>query len=179
MEGFRGAWAATDARHGARRQPVRVARIRAAYDGVVPPVRRDHRRNRRERREGALAPLASRKRCEDPAPSRARVPVWPATRRLAPERAEPPRIVVVVDDPRTLRFVRGTLSRAGYTQLFMSVPEDLPRIIRTERPGALLPTPRVDDPAPQSLTSWKASDYAEYRSRQMPGSARAAEPNSA
>ena len=51
---------------------------------------------------------------------------------------EPPRILVVDDDPRTLCFVRGALSRAGYAPIVTGEPEDLPRIIRTERPALVL-----------------------------------------
>ena len=56
----------------------------------------------------------------------------------APEPGEPPRILVVDDDPRTLRFVRDALSEAGYAPLVTGTPQDLPRIIRTERPRLVL-----------------------------------------
>ena len=56
----------------------------------------------------------------------------------AADRDEPPRILVVDDDPRTLRFVRGALSRAGYAPTVTGEPEDLQRIIRTERPALVL-----------------------------------------
>ena len=51
---------------------------------------------------------------------------------------EPPRVLVVDDDPRALRFVRDALSGAGYAPLVTGTPEDLPRIIRTERPRLVL-----------------------------------------
>ncbi|MYN65777.1 MAG: response regulator [Acidobacteria bacterium] len=56
----------------------------------------------------------------------------------AAERGEPPRILVVDDDPRMLRFVRGALSRAGYAPLVTGAPDDLRRIIRTEKPRLVL-----------------------------------------
>ncbi len=56
----------------------------------------------------------------------------------APEPGEPPRILVVDDDPRALRFVRDALSEAGYAPLMTGDPHDLPRIIRTERPRLVL-----------------------------------------
>ena len=54
------------------------------------------------------------------------------------ETAEPPRVLVVDDDPRALRFVRDALSEAGYAPLVTGSPHDLPRIIRTERPRLVL-----------------------------------------
>ena len=56
----------------------------------------------------------------------------------APEPGEPPRILVVDDDPRALRFVRDALSEAGYAPLVTGAPQELPRIIRTERPRLVL-----------------------------------------
>ncbi len=56
----------------------------------------------------------------------------------APEPGEPPRILVVDDDPRTLRFVRDALAGAGYAPLVTGAPRDLARIIRTERPRLVL-----------------------------------------
>ena len=52
----------------------------------------------------------------------------------APEPGGPPRILVVHDDPRTLRFVRDALTRAGYATLVTGRARDLLRLIRT---GAL------------------------------------------
>ena len=54
------------------------------------------------------------------------------------DRDGPPRILVVDDDPKMLRFVRGTLSEAGYAPLVTGGPEDLARIIRTEKPHLVL-----------------------------------------
>ena len=56
----------------------------------------------------------------------------------APEPGEPPRILVLDDDPRALRFVRDALSEAGYAPLVTGEPRDLPRILRTERPRLVL-----------------------------------------
>ena len=56
----------------------------------------------------------------------------------APEPGEPPRILVVDDDPRMLRFVRDALAEAGYAPLVTGTPQDLTRIIRTERPRLVL-----------------------------------------
>ena len=54
------------------------------------------------------------------------------------EPGEPPRILVVDDDPRTLRFVRDALSKAGYAPLVTGSPLDLSAIIRAERPRLVL-----------------------------------------
>ena len=56
----------------------------------------------------------------------------------AADRDGPPRILVVDDDPRMLRFVRGALSAAGYAPLVTGGPDDLARIIRTEKPQLVL-----------------------------------------
>ncbi len=56
----------------------------------------------------------------------------------APEPGEPPRILVVDDDPRMLRFVRDALAEAGYAPLVRGTPQDLTQIIRTERPRLVL-----------------------------------------
>ena len=56
----------------------------------------------------------------------------------AADRNGPPRILVVDDDPRMLRFVRDALSEAGYAPLVTGAPDDLERIIRTEKPHLVL-----------------------------------------
>ena len=56
----------------------------------------------------------------------------------APESAEPPRILVVDDDPRALRFVRDALDEAGFAPLVTGAPQEMSRIIRTERPRLVL-----------------------------------------
>ena len=52
--------------------------------------------------------------------------------------AEPPGILVVGDDPQTLRFVRDALSRAGYAPLVTGTPEEIPHLIQRERPQLVL-----------------------------------------
>ena len=54
------------------------------------------------------------------------------------ERGEKTRILVVDDDPETLRYVRDTLSDAGYAPLVTGDPDGLPAIIRSERPHLVL-----------------------------------------
>ena len=51
---------------------------------------------------------------------------------------EPVRILVVDDDPQTLRYVRDVLTAAGYTTMSMGDPRDLPRVIRAEKPQLVL-----------------------------------------
>ena len=51
---------------------------------------------------------------------------------------EAPRILVVDDDPRMLRFVRDTLTKEGYAPLVTGAPDDLARLIRAERPELVL-----------------------------------------
>ena len=60
----------------------------------------------------------------------------------APPPDRPPgeaaRILVVDDDPRTLRFVRDVLTSAGYAPLVTGEPEDLAGLIRSEKPRLVL-----------------------------------------
>ena len=58
--------------------------------------------------------------------------------RLGAEAEERPRILVVDDDPRMLRFVRDTLTKEGYAPLVTGVPDDLAGLIRAERPELVL-----------------------------------------
>ena len=51
---------------------------------------------------------------------------------------EPPPVLVVDDDPRTLRFVRDALAKAGYAPLATGDPGELAQIIRTQRPCLVL-----------------------------------------
>ena len=51
---------------------------------------------------------------------------------------EPVRILVVDDDPETLRYVRDALSSAGYAPLVTGGSEELPRIIKIEKPQLIL-----------------------------------------
>ena len=54
------------------------------------------------------------------------------------EAGEPASVLVVDDDPQTLRFVRDALTKAGYVALVTGEHEDLARIIRTEKPSLVL-----------------------------------------
>ena len=56
----------------------------------------------------------------------------------APPSSERARILVVDDDPRTLRSVRNTLTAAGYAPLVTGEPGELAQIIRSERPRLVL-----------------------------------------
>ena len=51
---------------------------------------------------------------------------------------ERPRILAVDDDPRMLRFVRDTLTKAGYAPVVTGAPDDLAALIRAERPQLVL-----------------------------------------
>ena len=48
------------------------------------------------------------------------------------------RVLVVDDDPQTLRYVRGALAGAGYAPLVTGDPRELPRLVRSERPDLVL-----------------------------------------
>ena len=67
-------------------------------------------------------------------------PAGPAARATGtpPEPREPARVLVVDDDPQTLRFVRDALTRAGYSVLVTGEHEELVHIIRTENPSLVL-----------------------------------------
>ena len=54
------------------------------------------------------------------------------------ERKEKTRILVVDDDPQTLRYVRDVLSDAGYAPLVTGDPDGLAGVIRAERPSLVL-----------------------------------------
>ena len=63
----------------------------------------------------------------------------------APSRSRPPRetyeqtrILVVDDDPQTLRYVRDALTKASYAPFVTGDPEELPNLIRTYKPGLVL-----------------------------------------
>ena len=60
------------------------------------------------------------------------------TRRRFHEEPEPTRVLVVDDDPQTLRFVRDALSRAGYAAFATGDPNDLSGVIRAEDPQLVL-----------------------------------------
>ena len=48
------------------------------------------------------------------------------------------RILVVDDDPQTLRYVRDALSRAGYSPTVTADPEEVPRLMEDEEPQLVL-----------------------------------------
>ncbi len=58
--------------------------------------------------------------------------------RPAGQRRDPERILVVDDDPQTLRYVRNALSAAGYAPVVTGDHRDVPRLIRTEKPRLVL-----------------------------------------
>ena len=99
--------------------------------------------------KGLVEAHGGRIRAESPGPGRGTTVTFtlpvagePAAGAASPPAAtdpdEPPRILVVDDDPRALRFVRGALARAGYVPIVTGEPEDIQRIIRTERPALVL-----------------------------------------
>ena len=51
---------------------------------------------------------------------------------------EPAPVLVVDDDPRTLRFVRNALAQAGYAPIATADPGELSQIVRTQRPCLVL-----------------------------------------
>ena len=61
-------------------------------------------------------------------------PPWAAS----PDGRRPIPILVVDDDPHTLRYVRDALADAGYAPLVTGDRADLPRIIRAEKPRLVL-----------------------------------------
>ena len=90
--------------------------------------------------KGLVEAHGGRIRAESPGPGRGTTVTFtiPAAGPLAAaDPSEPPRILVD-DDPRALRFVRDALARAGNTPVVTGAPEDLQRIIRTERPALVL-----------------------------------------
>ncbi len=54
----------------------------------------------------------------------------------APSRVE--RILAIDDDPQTLRYVRNTLAKAGYTPIVASDPSELERLFDAEKPHLVL-----------------------------------------
>ena len=68
----------------------------------------------------------------DAAPAAARPPA------PAGEASEPSRILVVDDDPKTLRHVRDILAGAGYAPLVTGDHEEVARIVRAEKPALVL-----------------------------------------
>ena len=64
----------------------------------------------------------------------------PATRRPPAPRTEPAQtpILVVDDDPQTLRYVRDALAGSGYSTLVTGNPHEVSTLIRTEKPRLVL-----------------------------------------
>jgi len=62
----------------------------------------------------------------------------PGRRRQLRKGKEPTRILVVDDDPQTLRYVRDALTEADYAPVTTGDPEDLPGLIRTRKPRLVL-----------------------------------------
>ena len=50
----------------------------------------------------------------------------------------PTRILVVDDDPQTLHYVRDALAEADYATLVTGDPQEVPRLVRAEKPGLVL-----------------------------------------
>ncbi len=61
-----------------------------------------------------------------------------STSHTTPESGEPPPVLVVDDDPETLRHVRDTLAAEGYAPLVTGDPEEVAGLIRTKRPHLVL-----------------------------------------
>ena len=68
----------------------------------------------------------------------ARAKARPAAKRTPGDAPPKPRILVVDDDPHTLRFVRRALTRAGYAVRVTAEPGEIAALIRTERPKLVL-----------------------------------------
>ena len=62
----------------------------------------------------------------------------PGGSRPSADRRREERILVVDDDPQTLRYVRDTLTAAGYVPLVSGDPRQIPEILRTRRPRLVL-----------------------------------------
>ena len=62
----------------------------------------------------------------------------PSALRSPREGKEGTRILVVDDDPMTLRFVRDALSAAGYSPLVTGDPQEVPHLINTKKPQLVL-----------------------------------------
>jgi DNA-binding response OmpR family regulator/signal transduction histidine kinase len=60
-------------------------------------------------------------------------------RRAAPQAGgQPPRILVVDDDPQMLRYLRDALLGAGYTPLVAAHQRDLPELLKAEKPALVV-----------------------------------------
>ena len=72
------------------------------------------------------------------AAGRAAAGVLPSRHPAARPAREPARILVVDDDPLTLRFVRDVLAEAGYAWHLTGDPEEIPSLIKTHQPQLVL-----------------------------------------
>ena len=73
-----------------------------------------------------------------PAVEEAVAPAAPPHDRLRQADGEQTRILAVDDDPRTLRYVRDVLSKAGYAPTVTGDPEEVIRLVREEQPELVL-----------------------------------------
>ena len=62
----------------------------------------------------------------------------PSRSRAASGRGDETRILVVDDDPQTLRYVRDALAAAGYAPLVTGDPQELPGLVKTHKPRLVL-----------------------------------------
>ena len=64
--------------------------------------------------------------------------VFPSGDPAARQAGEPTRILVVDDDPLTLRFVRDVLAEAGYAWHLTGDPQEIPGLVKTHQPQLVL-----------------------------------------
>ena len=64
---------------------------------------------------------------------RAAAGVFPSRAPAARQAREPVRILVVDNDPLTLRFVRDALAEAGYASHLMGDPQEIAGLVKTRR----------------------------------------------
>ena len=62
----------------------------------------------------------------------------PSHSRTTRKRPKQTSILVVDDDPEMLRFVRGSLTEAGYATIVTGDPEEVPGLVRMHKPGLIL-----------------------------------------